>query len=575
MRRRLSVLLGIVVFGAAGIGVLEWTGNLGNVTGAAVGEGQGCAGPEVPVVPESLPSDIHSVGATIPVLDKRPLGPADPSASWIEDKYVLGLAPHVATGTRMDAQLGIVTGDPALDDSLAALSIVHAEPLYEGTDELKVPVGHLGLDRVFVFESTSSPADVAATLYAHDGIEWVEPQVEVHAAELPNDPYLGYQWHLTALNMAEAWEIADGSGVVVAVLDTGVSAGTDGFAHLVPGRDFIDNDPDATDEHGHGTHVAGTIAQSTNNGIGVAGVAPGATILPVRVLDADGYSTSVSLVRGIIWATDHGAQVMNLSLGSDTYSIVKEQACDYAFEAGVTVVAASGNDSYLDQVNYPAAYDGVLAVGATDINADIAYYSNQGDALDLVAPGGDTRFDHNGDGVYDGVLQEAELQFYDLPWGYYALQGTSMACPHVAGVAALLRSHGNATVSGNHEALIATAGDLGEPGWDSVYGHGMVDPVAALGFHVDPPPPELELRNVRVTAVGPNRAFIRWKTLVPATHRVTGPNGYERSFDGYVNVHKVLVRGPAGATVPFEISSVTEEGLEARQIVDVEFPEAE
>ena len=316
-------------------------------------------------------------------------------------------------------------------------------------------------------------ADAVAAL---PGVAFVEADLLRTAASV-GDPHRGFQWHFDAIDLETAAASgADGSGAVVAVLDTGVSAaGGDTPVGLEGGWDFVDDDADATDLHGHGTHVAGTIAQATNNGYQGAGIAPGARILPVRVLDADGSGYTSDIIDGIVWAVDNGAQVLNLSLGSNTSSASELLAVEWAVEQGALVVAASGNN-YGATVSFPAGYDAALAVGATDAADARAPYSNRGDALDLVAPGGDITADLNGDGYGDGVLQES---FSDGAWGAYFFQGTSMAAPHVAGVAALLIGEG-ATAAEAEEVLLDTARDLGVEGWDSATGVGLLDAGEAL-----------------------------------------------------------------------------------------------
>ena len=319
----------------------------------------------------------------------------------------------------------------------------------------------------------AAAADAVAAL---PGVAFVEADLLRTAASV-GDPHRGFQWHFDAIDLETAAASgADGSGAVVAVLDTGVSAaGGDTPVGLESGWDFVDNDADATDLHGHGTHVAGTIAQATNNGYQGAGIAPGARILPVRVLDADGSGYTSDIIDGIVWAVDNGAQVLNLSLGSNTSSASELLAVEWAVEQGALVVAASGNN-YGATVAFPAGYDAALAVGATDAADARAPYSNRGDALDLVAPGGDITADLNDDGYGDGVLQES---FSDGAWGAYFFQGTSMAAPHVAGVAALLIGEG-ASAAEAEEVLLDTARDLGVEGWDSATGVGLLDAGEAL-----------------------------------------------------------------------------------------------
>ena len=178
------------------------------------------------------------------------------------------------------------------------------------------------------------------------------------------DPYRGYQWNLDQINVPEAQTYGTGSGIVVAVLDTGVKKnGPDGISHLLSGYDFYNGDSDPTDGDGHGTFVAGTINQKTGNGVGVEGIAPGASILPVKVMSDEGYGDINAIANGLVWAADQGAKVANLSLGSAYPSSTLENACLYAHDKGMVVVAASGNE-YASKVSYPAAYESVIAVGA-------------------------------------------------------------------------------------------------------------------------------------------------------------------------------------------------------------------
>ncbi|MBN2372940.1 S8 family serine peptidase [bacterium] len=317
-----------------------------------------------------------------------------------------------------------------------------------------------------------------------------QPNYIYNAMMVPNDPYYGYQWHLDnpvygGIGMEEAWDIAIGTGVIVAVVDTGIRKGTDlANTSFAPGYDFYNNDSDPTDDNGHGTHVAGTIAQSTNNSLGVAGVAYNCTLMPVKVLGSTGGGTSSSVANGIKYAANHGADVINLSLGGPVPDYIVRAAVDTAYDLGVTIIAAAGNDG-LPACSDPAAYDEkVIAVGATRYDETLSYYSNYGPSLDIVAPGGDTSVDQNGDGYVDGVLQQTFQKIgWRITWNYYFFQGTSMATPHVAGVAALLISNGTAATPQEVRAAIQeTAEDLGAPGRDDTYGWGLVDAYTALNY---------------------------------------------------------------------------------------------
>jgi serine protease len=305
------------------------------------------------------------------------------------------------------------------------------------------------------------------------------------ASWTPSDQYYGYQWHFPAVQGEAAWDLTAGSGVTVAVLDTGLrTGGPDGIGCVAPGRDVVNGDDDPADGDGHGTHVSGTIAQATNNGTGVAGLAYEACVMPVKVLDDGGSGSFADIAEGVYWAVNNGAGVINMSLGTNarfrvTRDPLMDPALDHAYASGVTVVAAAGNDGNRRNVSYPAIHPKTIAVGATDYANAVTSYSNRGTGLDLVAPGGDVGSDRNGDGYGDGILQETNYGY----WSYWFFEGTSMASPHVAAVAAMLISHGAATTPEDiRQALTATAMDIGEPGYDKVSGHGLVQAFDALTY---------------------------------------------------------------------------------------------
>jgi subtilisin family serine protease len=322
-------------------------------------------------------------------------------------------------------------------------------------------------------------------------VEAVAPLVTYQAMGVPNDPGYEFQWHLPMIDAHTAWDVTTGLGTVVAVLDTGAAYRDSGVHRLapdlvgtrfVPGWDFVDGDAAPDDESGHGTHVTSTIAATTNNGVGVAGVAPGATIMPVRVLDAAGAGSDWTASQGVRFAADHGADIINMSFGSPTPSAVLADAIAYARARGVMIVAATGNgdaNGIGGAVSYPAAMDGVIGVGAVRYDHTRAGYSNYGPAVDLVAPGGDTAVDQNADGYPDGILQESLV---DGPgtFGYAFIAGTSMAAPQVSAVAALLVSLGVDGPDAIEAVLEATAVDLGPAGRDDEYGAGLLQSGAAV-----------------------------------------------------------------------------------------------
>ena len=315
------------------------------------------------------------------------------------------------------------------------------------------------------------------------------------ASFVPNDYYYNpYQWNFSAVQSEEAWEVSTGNDVIVAVLDTGLTVGgSDGIDCVVSPWDVVNNDYIPDDGDGHGTHVAGTISQRTNNyasvndnyAIGVAGLAHDACIMPVKVLDDAGSGTFADIADGIYYAVYNDAKVINMSLGTNArYGLrndpIIDPALDFAYGEKVTVVCASGNDSWRKNVSYPAIYPTAIAVGATDYLNNVTRYSNKGEGLDIVAPGGDTTKDLNGDGFVDGILQETSI---NGSWNYYFFQGTSMASPHVAAVAALLLAKKpELTPSEIYDSLTATTLDLNDTDYDSTSGYGLVQAYDALTY---------------------------------------------------------------------------------------------
>jgi serine protease len=289
--------------------------------------------------------------------------------------------------------------------------------------------------------------------------------------------------------MPEAWKLADGEGVVVAVLDTGVAYEKFGKYHqvedlegieFVDPYDFVDDDAHANDDHGHGTHVTGTIAQRTHNGKGVAGVARGVKVMPLKVLGGDGRGSVAGIADAIRYAADEGADVINMSLGGPFSSRVMKKACEYATKKGVTIVAAAGNESR-GKVGYPAAYPGVIAVAATQDDEATTFYSNYGKDVDIAAPGGNTRVDQNGDGMPDGVLQNTIAIGNPTKSDYFTFMGTSMASPHVAGVAALVVGEGVKDPAQVEKILVETARKPHAQTYvRDRYGAGIVDAPAAI-----------------------------------------------------------------------------------------------
>jgi subtilisin family serine protease len=274
----------------------------------------------------------------------------------------------------------------------------------------------------------------------------------------------GYGQHL--LGLAGAWSITKGSGdVIIAVVDSGVSPVHPEFAgRLVAGYDFINKDDDPADDHGHGTHVAG-IAAAGINGVGTVGVCPECKIMPVKVLNERNGGTWSSVSKGILFAVDNGADVINLSLGATVSSTTLISSVQYALDHDVVVVAAAGNLAN-NAPFFPAAAPGVVGVSGTDAEDRYWPVSNYGDFIDVAAPGVN---------IYSSYYSLANGS------GYAYMSGTSMASPFVTGLAALIRSR-RPDLSAVEVAglLSSTAKDLGDPAWDRYYGAGRVDAHAAL-----------------------------------------------------------------------------------------------
>ena len=409
-------------------------------------------------------------------------------------------------------------------NSTHGVSTIYTSP-YAGFRRLSTPEGKTVADMVEIYQADSN-------------VEYAEANYIAYAMKAPNDELYPLQWHLYntsfgGINVEAAWTISTGSGAIVAILDTGIAyEDYSGYQQapdltgtfFVAGYDFVNNDehPNDDSKSGHGTHIAGTVAQSTHNGIGTAGIAYNAYLMPVKVLDNWGAGTYADIAEGIIWATDNGAHVINLGFGGSEPSMALEEAIAYSYNRGVTLIAAAGNDG-IGGVDYPAAYDDyVIAVGATRYDETLTNYSNFGLNLDLVAPGGDLDIDQNGDDYQDGILQQTyKIDGLDtINWGYSFMEGTSMAAAHVSGVAALLIANGNTTSPDEvRQALESTAEDKDTAGWDIRYGWGIVDAFAALQWVPSKPGPGPEPPKADFTAE-PTTAPD--KTIIQFTDQSTG-----------------------------------------------------
>jgi len=376
-----------------------------------------------------------------------------------------------------------------------ACSVAFASPSIPGLMDLKIPAGTTVGQMIAEFSKRSD------VLYA-------EPSYLDYPADTPaltpNDPLFGLQWHMTQIGCESAWDRVGGgsSTIIVAVIDTGVSFenyvdGADTFAlapdldgvNFVSPRDVIASDAHPNDDNRHGTHVTGTIAQRTGNSVGTAGVAYNTSIMPIRVLGTGG-DLHAQFATGVDWAIAHGAHIINYSAGGSD-STTKHDAVIAAQAAGVLFIAAMGNEgSSTAGSRWPGAYAeavGVSAVGPTKV---IAPYSNTGSGTDIAGPGGDMS-----SAAADGVLQNtfASGGPYNV-FAYHYLQGTSMATPHVAGLAALVWSHPSYnTAAAVRDRIYATAEDIGTAGDDSTYGRGLIRADLAIPASGAPTPPTLAL----------------------------------------------------------------------------------
>ncbi|MBL0350301.1 MAG: S8 family serine peptidase [Elusimicrobia bacterium] len=381
--------------------------------------------------------------------------------------------------TGLNAAFGVRSVTPVLRGGGATSPPRRAPARYGAARELRAQLENI---RILAYDGPADPDEVARAFAAEPGVAWAEPDRRYEASWVPNDPDYSSLWAMPKIEAPTAWDSTAGGGVVVAVVDSGVDGthpdlvdrmwanpgeipanGLDddgnGFVDDAGGWDFANDDGNPTDDAGHGTHVAGTIAATANNGLGVAGVAFGARLMPLKGLDAGGAGYESDLAAGIIYAADNGARIINASWGGSSKGALIEAAVNYARESGVLLVAAAGNSN--GPVGYPAALDGVAAVAATDDADRKADFSSFGPPMDVAAPG-------------VGILST-------LPGGTYGTKsGTSMAAPHVSGVAALVAAlHPFYTPAQLLAALRLAVDDVETPGFDAATGAGRINAARA------------------------------------------------------------------------------------------------
>ena len=431
-------------------------------------------------------------------------------------------------------------------------------------------------------------------LNAKSGVRYADLNGKNSSMAIPNDPYYSDQWHYPLINLPQAWDVTTGSSnVIVAVLDTGiVSAHPDISGKLVSGYDFVtdtygscdgdglDSDPedvadsrcigrtirpqDPSHSGYHGTHVAGTIGASSNNGLGVAGVDWGARIMPLRVLGADGgtdYDISQAMLYAAGLSNDSGtvpaqtAKVINLSLGGypgGTCSSTLNNAFEKVYNAGVTVFVAAGNEYSTDAINPVALCAHAIAVGAVDRTSTVSPYSNHGPGLTIAAPGGN-QYSAESDGVLSTIRNDSTGT---ASYKYY--QGTSMATPHAAGVAALMLGANSAlSVDQITTLMTQTATDLGSTGTDTTYGAGLVNAYQAVveakklgGIIIEPTFPELSVSTEKLYfGVNDSSHSIILTNTGGGTLQVTGISNTENSGGDWMSTSTSTNSGTITLTV--------------------------
>ena len=364
---------------------------------------------------------------------------------------------------------GAGASDLAVSDEILARPMPHLSE--KAVQQLFAVHGAAQIDsipqlNVRVLRVPVAKRDLVVDVLSHNpNIEFAEKNSIASLGAMTNDPYVtnGYEWHLPQIKALDAWSISTGdSATIIAICDTGVAPShPDLWGKLLPGYNFYANNTDTSDDYGHGTAVAGTAAAQGNNGIGVAGVAWGASILPIKISDPTGWATYSNMAQALTYAVDHGARVINISFYGTTSSSTLQSAADYVWNHNGVIFACAGNAG-TSAPEYPAACKNVIAVSATDSTDAIASWSSYGTDITLSAPGVGI-WTTNRDGSYG------------------AWSGTSFSSPIAAGAAALLLAYDpqmtNARVV---ELLESNSDDLGAAGYDIYFGYGRVNAYRAL-----------------------------------------------------------------------------------------------
>ncbi len=472
-------------------------------------------------MPSTLSADSGPTQPSMAELGPRPL-PPESGTDYAAGEILARFAPSSADAIRQAifADYGLsVLGELILPDAV----------------RLSVPVGHemewtlrLTKDSRFQWAEpnyTVRLVDPPKPTGAQVATLWMDSAPEVS----PNDYFYYKQWNMRKAKVDYAWNMTVGSSsIILAVVDTGLDLGHPDFQcanKLVAGYDFVNNDSIPQDDVGHGTHVAGIAGACTDNEIGVAGTNWLLRIMPVKVLGADGRGNISDIVNGINWSVQHGARVINLSLGGTQDASALRDAISTAYENDVVVVVAAGND-YLkgDPIIYPAAYPGVLPVAATGHNDEHAAYSSSlRQVHGVAAPGGNMLY--NGDPDPNHSIWSTYWRGGGAP--YAPRQGTSMAAPHVAGLAAMILG-----INPSYDPLLVktviqiTASDLGAPGWDPLFGYGRINAQAAIQRTIDLLPPTATptpsaTRTVTFTPIVPPTPTATWTPIPTPTFTPT------------------------------------------------------
>jgi len=420
--------------------------------------------------------------------------------------------------------------------------------------------------------SISVPEDKIGLLKADPGVEYVEIDEEAHILGFPDEIIPEEQkkalaagqmipWGISKIRAPEVWAAGDrGAGIKGCIIDTGIDYNhPDLKDNYKGGYNAITGTNDPLDDNGHGSHVAG-IAAARDNDIGVVGVAPEMGIYSVKALDANGSGSYSNIVASIQWAIDNGMHLINMSLGGSSYSKALEDICNAAYNAGILIIAAAGNsggDGSKDTVGYPAKYDSVDAIAATDSIDERASFSSAGPAVEVSAPGVSI----------PSTVPTSNAKYSD-PSGYKSLSGTSMACPHAFGTAAVIKkSNPDLTNVGIRKILADTSVDLGTPGRDVFYGSGRIDAKAATDNN-PPQPPVLTKITVSPATIsviiGANQQFkataldqynnpmasieISWIVDNPAAGSVTPPSAITGQDGIVLTTFTALAEGTARVT---------------------------